>query len=190
MRKILLTALMLTLMLMLSLTGCGNKEAEAAANEAVEIFSSGNMTAINHLVFGTVDAEIDNEVTELLGKSDDSRTGILPVIFSNASMSVSKVRKESVEFEVTAPDLENLLNDLAAEGSVLEEAEMLEYIFNYIENAEAKTYKASVPYENGEDGITFDYQNEGFLNAITGGLLNAYKQAYQDVLNEFHGEVD
>ena len=60
----------------------------------------------------------------------------------------------------------------------------------YIDSAELKRVSVRVPYirENGE--IIMDYQCEDFINGITGGLLNAYQNFYEDMLEQYIKELE
>lgn len=47
-----------------------------------------------------------------------------------------------------------------------------------------------VPYIVENERIVIDYKNSDFINAITGGLLESYKQFYQIMLEEYKKEME
>ena len=59
----------------------------------------------------------------------------------------------------------------------------------YIGKAELKKVTVIIPYIVENEEIVIDYQNEEFIDAITGGLLSAYRQLYQDMINEYMKEM-
>lgn len=66
---------------------------------------------------------------------------------------------------------------------------MLKYIEEYIEEAEKKSFVVDVPYTINDDGqVVIDYHDETFLNTVSGGLIEAYKELYMEVLQEYQGE--
>lgn len=45
--------------------------------------------------------------------------------------------------------------------------------------------KVSLGYIVTENQLVVDYQNEGFINAVTGGILDAYKSLYSEILEKY-----
>ena len=174
-----------------SLSGCGSKEVKNAANDAVEIFASGDIEEINRLVFGTQTMEEDAEVRSILGETneDSQQDGVLSTVFSESTISVGKADKETIKFEIVAPDMERVFTDLSLDNTEISEEELLKYIEEYMEEAEKKGFVVDVPYIINDDGqVVIDYRDETFLNAVSGGLIEAYKELYMEVLQEYRGE--
>ena len=48
----------------------------------------------------------------------------------------------------------------------------------------------SLEYILVDDEPIVNYQNEEFVNAVTGGLLDAYKNLYSEMLEEYTERVD
>lgn len=174
-----------------SLSGCGNREVKDAANDAAEIFANGDIEEINYLIFGTQELELDEEVRTLLGETDEDtqQNGVMSAVFSESTISVRRVGKETVEFEIVAPNMENVFLDFPIDNAELTEEDLLMYVEDYAAEAEAKSFIVDVPYITSSDGeVEIDYCNEAFVNAVSGGLLDAYKQLYMDALQEYRGE--
>ena len=53
-----------------------------------------------------------------------------------------------------------------------------------IKEAQRKEYVVSIPYEKKNGKIIATYRTEEFINAITGGLLQGYKEIYTKMLEE------
>lgn len=188
MKKI--TLLILACFITVSLAGCGNKKVEDKANEAVETFSGGDIKDISRLIFGTDELTVNEEIKEFLDSEDNSQEGILSSVFSHSTLSVKKVNKDVVKFEITAPDMGQVLQDLPDNSSDFTENDLKEYIEKYADNTKEKTFSVDVPYTVDGEKIVIDYRNEDFINAITGGLVDAYKQLYMDVLKEYQEGVN
>lgn len=62
-------------------------------------------------------------------------------------------------------------------------------MLTYIADAEVTKYEASVEYAEMNGSIVGNYQTPEFVNAITGGLLEEYRDGYQGFL-EVVMEVD
>ena len=184
--------LWLVMILVFTLSGCGNKDVENAANEAAAVFSSGNMEEINRLIFDTQELATDTEIAEFFGNEDenDAQEVILNSIFSHSAVSVKKVDESTIEFEIISPNMENVFKNLPDLGSEFTEMDLVEYIEEYANNAETKSFTVAVPYTVENETVVIDYRDESFINAITGGLVDAYKQLYADALNPYQEGVN
>lgn len=180
-KKILLFA---TFVFALSLIGCTYKKVENTANEVAEVFSSGDMESINHLVFGISGAEMDSETKELL-EVEEPQGGVMEVIFSHTKVFANKVKKDTVEFSIIAPDMEKVFEELPENSLEFTEEDLLVYIKNYIDDTKAKKFLISVPYTVEGENVIIDYQNPEFLNAVSGGLFEAYKKLYFEALDKY-----
>lgn len=56
------------------------------------------------------------------------------------------------------------------------------YMLAYIADAEVTEYEADVEYTETNGCIEENYQTPEFVNAITGGLLEVYRNGYQKLL--------
>lgn len=183
MKKISLAILLLIIVICLS--GCGNKDVEKVAAEDIKVFSENNINGINSLVFGTSDLSVDDEVAEYFEDESNTTQGVLANIFKMSSVSINKADDKNVEFKVVSPNMENVFAELQDKDTSLTEEELLQYVNQYANDAEKKEFIVSIPYTKGDDGIKIDYKNELFVNAITGGLIDAYNQLYIEALDEY-----
>ena len=160
---------------------------KAAAKEMTEAFSDGSPEEVGQLILGVDEREIDEEVRELLGEDqpESGQDGILSSIFANSSITVESVGDGSVEFEIHAPDMSGVFQNLPANSGGFTEEDLLEYMKAYMEQADQRQFLVQLPYAEEDGEIVIDYFQEDFLNAMTGGLLEAYQQLYADELKEY-----
>ncbi len=165
--------------------GCGNtyKDVRNAAQKDIDIFSEGNMEEINKLIFGKKEVIVDKEREEPYRNGDYG--SILSNIFTHSSMSIKKVGRDSIEFIIIAPNMENVFKYMPDNEYALREDGFIEYIKDYVETVEQQKASVSVSYSIEEENIAIDYYNEAFINAITGGLLDAYKELCADMLKAY-----
>lgn len=191
MRKKLLLIVVYTVMI--NLTGCTDRYAEvnAAAQKDIKSFSEGNMEEINRILFGTSECAADPETDMYEDNQTEGYTGILRIIFSHSTMSVKKVDKDRIEFEISSPNMENVFKYLpdTDNGYAGTERGFLEYLEDYVTVAELKKSTVFVPYSRERGNIVIDYYSEDFIRALTGGLTDAYNQLYMDVLEEYEKGV-
>ena len=172
-------------------TGCGNENENVKniAQKNADSFSSGDMDEINELMFGTNELNIDIETGEVEDSENDYQ-GILRKIFSHSTVVVKKVEKDMVEFVITAPNMENVFEKLPDNSEDFKEDDLLKYIDNFVDNVEMKEFTISVPYVVDGENVVINYHDENFVNAITGGLLDAYRELYISALAEYQKGVD
>ena len=94
-----------------------------------------------------------------------------------------------MEYEINAPDMKNVFVDLDTNTANISEDELLQHIKDYAKKAKTTATTVSLEYIVVDDEVIVDYQNEAFLNAMTGGLLDAYKSLYEEMMAEFMGGV-
>ena len=70
------------------------------------------------------------------------------------------------------------------ENKMLSASEMESSLDKLIKEAPMKEYVVSIPYEKKDGEIIANYRIEEFINAITGGLLESYKEIYTKMLEE------
>lgn len=183
MKKVVLTIILIVTVICLG--GCKYEDVKKIAVEDIKVFYEGDIAGINHLVFGASDLSVDEEIAEYFENESNSTQGVLANIFEMSSVSIIKADDKNVEFKVVSPNMENVFAELQDKDTSLTEELLLQYINQYANNAEKKEFIVSIPYTKGDDGIKIDYKNELFINAITGGLIDAYNQLYIEALNEY-----
>lgn len=190
MRKKLVFMMVYTAMAILA--GCAGRRAEvrAAAEKNLDSFTEGNMEEINTILFGT-SGYTDTEAGMYEDVRTKGRDGILPIIFMHSTMSVKKVGKDSIELEITAPDMEDIFEYLpdTENGYADTEKGFLEYLEDYAAAAERKKSTVWVPYSIEGERIVIEYYSEEFIRTVTGGFTDAYSRLYMDVLEEYQKGV-
>lgn len=175
------------------LVGCTKeeKEVKTRAEEVGKTIESGSMEDINNLIFGISQSDVVNGMEEILGtgESDTVQDGILSDIFKRNTIKVGNVSKDTIEYQIEAPDLSEIFVEILNEKKDLSEEQLLEYMREYIGQAKLKKVTVTIPYTVENEEIVIDYQNEEFIDAITGGLLSAYRQLYQEMINEYMKEM-
>ena len=184
---------LLVVVICFSLVGCAKeeKEVKTRAEEVGTTIESGDMEEINNLIFGINESDVVNGMEEILGteESNTAQDGILSDIFKRNTIKVGNVSKDTIEYQIEAPNLSEIFVEILNEKKDLSEEQFLEYMGEYIGKAELKKVTVIIPYIVENEEIVIDYQNEEFIDAITGGLLSAYRQLYQDMINEYMKEM-
>ena len=190
MKKIFLS--ILVCVILTSLVGCGkqNEAVEIEAQVVADAFTDGDMETINKTIFGTNGVEIDDGLSDIWGEDDQSQDGVLTYIFDLVTVKVKKTTDSTIEYEIEAPDMSKVFVDMNTDADNLSEDELLDYIESYAQNAETKGTTASLEYILVDDTPIVNYQDEEFINAVTGGLLEAYKTLYSEMLKEYAEGVD
>lgn len=183
MKKIFLIILMP--IVLLSFVGCGkqNELVEESAQKTVDAFANGDLKAINELVFGTEVIDVDDELTEIWEEDTPKQEGVLADIFNLVTVEVKKITKNTIEYKIEAPDMSNIFLDIDAEN--LSENEMAEQIRTCALNAKIKKTTVSLNYILVDGKPIINYQDADFINAVTGGLLDAYKTLYSEMMEEY-----
>lgn len=184
---------LLVVVICFCLVGCTKeeKEVKTRAEEVGKTIESGSMEDINNLIFGISQSDVVNGMEEILGtgESDTVQDGILSDIFKRNTIKVGNVSKDTIEYQIEAPDLSEIFVEILNEKKDLSEEQLLEYMREYIGQAKLKKVTVTIPYTVENEEIVIDYQNEEFIDAITGGLLSAYRQLYQEMINEYMKEM-
>lgn len=165
-------------------TGCSEtKEVEEYAQETVDIVMNGEVQGINQIIFGYQEFEPDKEIAGMF--MNEREDGILGEIFKRTSMKVKSIKKDEIVYEIEAPNLRGIFDELVECDIDLSEKEFIECLKKYITQAEIKKVIVSVPYNIIDGEIKGNYQSEEFINAITGGLLEGYQEIYQKMIKEY-----
>ena len=169
------------------LAGCGkqNEAVKKTAQVVADAFADGDMTTINKTIFGTNEFEVDNALSDIWGENIESQEGVLEHIFEYVTVKVKRTTESTIEYKIEAPDMKNVFLDLSANGADISEDGLLQYIEDYAKNAKRNTTTVSLEYILVDDEPIVDYQNETFINAVTGGLLDAYKSLYEEMMDEY-----
>lgn len=173
--------------LLTGLVGCGkqNKVVEENAQKVADAFADGDMATINKNIFGINEFEVDEELSDMWGESIESQEGVLEHIFEHVTVKVKKTTESTIEYEINAPDMKNVFVDLNTNTANISEDELLQQIKDYAKNAETTATTVSLEYIVVNDELIVDYQDEAFINAVTGGLLDAYKSLYEEMMEEY-----
>lgn len=191
MKRLLLILLVFTLVV--GLVGCGRKNTvKDTAQVLVDAFDTNDMTTINKTIFGSNEVTMDEEVLEIWGEpdtSDTSQEGVLEQIFPYVTVKAAKTTESTITYEIEAPDMRNVFVNLSTNMTDISEDELLQYIKEYAKNAEKKVVTVSLncTFVHGEPIV--EYRDEAFINAVTGGLLDAYKSLYEQMLEEYRKGV-
>lgn len=177
----------LACVLLTSLVGCReqNNSVETEAQVIVDAFADGDMKTINKVILGTNGIEIDDELSDIWGEDGQSQNGVLTYIFDMVSVNVKKITDSAIEYEIEAPNMSEVFSSMDANEASIAQDELLQYIKNYAKSAETKNTTVSLEYIFVDDKPIVNYQNEEFINAVTGGLLDAYKALYSEMLEEY-----
>lgn len=173
--------------LLTGLVGCGkqDKVVEENAQEVADAFADGDMATINKNIFGVNEFEVDEELSDMWGESIESQEGVLEHIFEHVTVKVKKTTESTIEYEIEAPEMKNVFVDLNTNTADISEDELLQHIKDYAKNAETTVTTVSLEYIVVDDELIADYQDEAFINAVTGGLLDAYKSLYEEMMEEY-----
>lgn len=156
------------------------KSVKEYAENVVEIFQNGNKEKIDELVFGYQELAMEDENQE-----EGEKEGILEKIFKNISIRVKRITGKEIQYEISSPDLSTFFDTLEKENKMLSASEMESSLDKLIKEAQRKEYVVSIPYEKKNGKIIAAYRTEEFVNAITGGLLQGYKEIYAKMLEEW-----
>lgn len=156
------------------------KSVKEYAESVVEIFQNGDKEKIDELIFGYQELAMEDEKQE-----EGEKEGILAKIFKNISIKVKRITEKEIQYEILSPDLSTFFDTLEKENKMLSASEMEISLDKLIKEAQRKEYVVSIPYEKKNGKIIAAYRTEEFVNAITGGLLQGYKEIYAKMLEEW-----
>lgn len=169
-----------------------DEKVKESAEEIILAISNGNMENIHQLIFNSSNLKIDEEVTDIFDEDSNkaNNEGILNKVFLRDSIKIIKINEGTVEYEIESPNLDGIFTDMLENANKLSTENFLDYLTEYINKAEIKKMNVVVPYIVENERIVIDYKNSDFINAITGGLLESYKQFYQIMLEEYKKEME
>ena len=186
MNKRLFTIIFLSVM-SFSLLSCGKKNelVEENAQEVANDLSNSDIGTINQIIFGTNEFEVDEALSDIWEENDQSQEGILASVFELVTVEVKKVTESKIEYKIEAPDMSKVFDDIDINYSNISENELAEYIIEYAQDAKIKSNVVSLDHILVEDEPVVNYQDEKFINAMTGGLLDVYKTLYSEMMKEY-----
>lgn len=181
-----LTCLSLVLFIVLSISSCSrNQDNEikplgdnhvAEIENDVEVFSEGDISQITERVFGSVSTETPGEGTN---------NGIIADLFANAEVQICSVDESTISYTIISPDISDFFTVCAEQlDSIRTSQELGQAILEYAKTAPQKEYTVTVYYSVEDNNIDVAYDNPDFINAMTGGLLDAYADLYNQYLEE------
>ena len=154
-----------------------NDTDEAVIQNDLEVFSGGDISEITDRVFRQ---ESENIV------SAGSDKGIIADLFANADVQVASVTEETITYTIVSPDISDFFQmNLTDLQTITTTEELRQVIINYAKTAPQKEYTVILPHTiSAETGIEVEYDNPEFINAMTGGLIDAYTSLYYQYLEE------
>lgn len=173
--------------LSVGLVGCvqQNKAIETEAQVIADAFTNGDMENINKAIFGTNELEIDDSLSDIWGENSQTDDGVLTCIFDSVTVKVKKITDSTIEYEIEAPDMSKIFIDMNTNNDNISEEKLSDYIKSYIPDVETKKTTVSLEYVLVDDKPVVNYRKEEFINAVTGGLLDAYKALYSEMPEEY-----
>ena len=180
MMKKISACILIAALMVLSMTGCKKDEAlkildrdhAVQVREDLKVFSDGDISAITERVFGQ---------TSEKGSGD----GIIADLFANADVEITSVDESSISYTIVSPDISDFFAVCADQLDAITTSEELgEAILKYAETAPEKEYTVTLLYVVEDGKIDISYDNADFINAMTGGLVEAYADLYDQYLEE------
>lgn len=164
-------------------SGCSNKnnQVEEQASEIVTAFSSNDINQINRLM-----GFVDESDTSFISGED----GILSDIFTKTDIEIDNVDNAMISYRISAPDMSGVFTDNLEQLSEMDESELEEYIKQYAQDAERVENTVTLEYTIEDEDIVIDYTSQDFVDAITGGLLQAYIDLYRQIIEEYEELVN
>ena len=149
-----------------------DKDHSVVVQNDLEVFSDGDISKITERVFGSVPNETYEE-------------GIIADLFANAEAQITSADESTITYTIVAPDISNFFRECAVQlDSITTSEELGQTILEYAKTSPTKEYTVTVPYFVEEDDIDVAYDDPDFINAMTGGLLDAYTALYDMYLSE------
>lgn len=186
MKKYILS-LVIVCILCLSACGSNHKGVETEANRIVEAIESNDMKTVERLVLGTEDFITDEELEGFFEESENGNNGIIAKIIEQDSIKVKKITDEHIVYEITAPELSDIFEDVMKEENLTGDS-FEEFIYNYIATADKTKSEVKVSYTYKDSIFTAEYSTSEFMNGITGNLISAYQELVQQMIQENNEE--
>ena len=173
---------LLAIFLFVSVAACGTDKDEvsiaigkhnaATVRNDLKVFSKGDISGITERVFGSVPNETSEE-------------GIIVDLFANAEVQITSADESTITYTIVSPDISNFFTAYADQlDSITTSEELSQAILEYAKTAPTKEHIVTIPCSVEENDIDVAYDDPNFINAMTGGLLDAYSALYDMYLSE------
>lgn len=181
-----LNSVLIVTLLMLFMVGCTtdknstlnvlDDEHAMVVQKDLEVFSDGDIAEITERIFGSNSGEIS---------ANESSNGIIADLFTNAEVQISSTDESTISYTIVSPDISDFFTAYADQvDSITTSEELGQAILDYANTAPTKEYTVTIPYSVEEGEIDIAYNDPTFINAMTGGLLDAYSALYDLYLSE------
>ncbi len=160
-----------------------DSEVKKEASKIVQAVENKDMKTVEAIIFGTGDLIADEELAEFFTDSESEGHGIISKIIEQDAIMVKKVTDEHIVYEITAPELSNIFNDVMKEENLTADS-FEKYIYNYIDTAEKTKMQVEVAYTYENEVFTAEYSTQEFMDGITGNLITAYQELIQQMIQE------
>lgn len=178
--------LMPTLIIMLfSIPACGkSKEVKEQADVIVQAVNTDNIADLKNIILNgyTSDIIMDNELSDFFNDSKNEEDGLITKIIEKDNIKVKDVKKDTIIYEIVAPQLDNMIEDILADENITVN-EFDTAIYEYINNAPLYSREVNVNYTNTDNNFSADYNTYDFVNALTGGLVEGYNNLLKSLNN-------
>lgn len=174
------------------------KRIEQAAIVQSEVFMSGDMDRINDLVFSSGDSIVsfpDNtgikqDESVLSTWNQGSENSIMRILFANTQINVVDITQDTIQYSITSPDFSNFFADCEESLSAISEAqEVFDLLNSYSVGVDKVQKTVNLPYTYNAEALKVEYQSQEFVNAISGGLFEAYAELYNQLINAYREEM-
>lgn len=173
--------------------GISRNEVEKDSDQAINSLTSGDIKAVNAVIFKEYNAITYSDYAELFeteNKEQTSENGVLARLFSMSKIRLIDYDESSITYQIEAPNMTDFFSKYKDKAESIVDEEMLaELIIEYAEETEHKSTEVTVSYAYIEDEFIADYQSYDFINAISGGLLDAYTTLYSEMIDEYRNGV-
>lgn len=173
--------------------GIPRREVSKDSDNAISSLTSGNIEKVNAVIFKEYDAITCSDYAELFEtekKEISSEGGVLARLFSMAEIKMLDYDSETITYEIAAPDMTTFFSQYSNQTDIIvDEKAMGELLIAYAEEAERKSVEVSVSYLYVGDEFIGNYQSYEFINAISGGLVDAYNTLYSELIDAYRNEV-
>jgi len=182
--KILLVGMMIFSLLTLSACGEeGSKEKEilTKVGEVANSVIDKSVAGWTEIILPYMGIDV-NQLKEMLPGADlnsdditNNESGLLSKIMKKTKVKFLKVDKEHITYEVTAPDMSHVFQDLIADKPLSKEAYNL-YMDAYINNTPLVTTELALTYSFTGGKLNVDFGTKAFANALTGNVSKSYEE--------------
>lgn len=163
--------LLILLAFCLLLSGCGKNDelVEEEAGKLIAAFEAHDYYAVTEAVFGV----------EMKDSEKEGESYFIRDLLERDSVELKKIKKDTVIFAVTAPNMENVLQDYLKEETNINGKTLEAYLNKRATSSETVTVEVEVPYTVEDKTVQINYRNSEFMNALTGGYTASYQKVYE-----------